>query len=134
MTPSQIPVAKIGVDSQAALTARSRNGNAIQQDYRQPAQRRAPRPSPAHGHGRAFREVTCGRRVLMKAQPTYEIRIAGRLDETTLAAFAGLEVMYRDEVTLITGQFDQAALHGILEMIRSLGLDLLEARRLTVGG
>jgi len=42
--------------------------------------------------------------------------------------------MYRDGVTLITGQFDQAALHGILEMIRSLGLDLLEARRLTVGG
>ena len=70
----------------------------------------------------------------MKAQPTYEIRIAGRLDETTLAAFAGLEVMNRDGVTLITGQFDQAALHGILEMIRSLGLDLLEARRLTVGG
>jgi len=70
----------------------------------------------------------------MKAQPTYEIRIAGRLDETTLAANAGQEVMYRDGVTLITGQFDQAALHGILEMIRSLGLDLLEARRLTVGG
>src|SRR5215468_6675918 len=136
MTPSRMPVAKIGVDSQAALTARSRNGNAIRQDYRQPAQRRAPHPSPAqgHSHGRADREVTCGRRVLMKAQPTYEIRIAGRLDETTLAAFAGLEVMYRDEVTLITGQFDQAALHGILEMIRSLGLDLLEARRLTVGG
>ena len=70
----------------------------------------------------------------MKAQPTYEIRIAGRLDETTLAAFAGLEVMYRDGVTLITGQFDQAALHCMLEMIRSLGLDLLEERRLTVGG
>lgn len=70
----------------------------------------------------------------MKAQPTYEIRIAGQLDETALAAFAGLEVVYRDEVTLITGQFDQAALHGMLEMIRSLGLDLLEARRLTVGG
>ena len=65
----------------------------------------------------------------MRAQPTYEIRIAGRLDETTLAAFAGLEVTYRDEETLITGQFDQAALHGMLEMIRSLGLDLLEARR-----
>jgi hypothetical protein len=68
----------------------------------------------------------------MRAQPTYEIRIAGRLDEATLVAFAGLEVTCRDEETLITGQFDQAALHGMLEMIRSLGLDLLEARRVPV--
>ena len=68
----------------------------------------------------------------MRAQPTYEIRIAGRLDDATLAAFAGLEVTYRDEETLITGQFDQAALHGMLEMIRSLGLHLLEARRVPV--
>jgi len=66
----------------------------------------------------------------MKALPTYEIRIAGRVDKTTLALFAGLPVHERDETTVITGQFDQAALHGMLEMIRSLGLDLLEARRI----
>lgn len=68
----------------------------------------------------------------MKAHPTYEIRIAGRLDEATLAAFAGLEVTHLDEETLITAQFDQAGLHGMLEMIRSLGLELLEARRVPV--
>ena len=90
--------------------AGSHYGNAVEQHHRQSAQRCVP----------------------MRAQPTYEIRIAGRLDETTLAAFAGLEVTYRDEETLITGQFDQAALHGMLEMIRSLGLDLLEARRVAV--
>ena len=66
----------------------------------------------------------------MKTLPTYEIRIAGRVDEATLTAFAGLAVRLRDDDTIVTGQFDQAALHGMLEMIRSLGLDLLEARRI----
>ena len=65
----------------------------------------------------------------MKTLPTYEIRIAGRVDETALTSFAGLAVRLRDGDTIVTGQFDQAALHGMLEMIRSLGLDLLEARR-----
>jgi hypothetical protein len=65
----------------------------------------------------------------MRAQPTYQIRIAGRFDQTPITAFADLTVTSCGEVTVITGQFDQAALHGLLEMIRSLGLDLLEARR-----
>jgi hypothetical protein len=68
----------------------------------------------------------------MKAVPTYEIRIAGRVDEATLTSFVGPAVGFRDQVTVITGQFDQAALHGMLEMIRSLGLDLLVARRIRV--
>ena len=65
----------------------------------------------------------------MRAQPTYEIRIADQLDEATLTSFAGLDVTVRAGVTVVTGQFDQAALHGMLEMIRSLGLDLEEVRR-----
>ena len=65
----------------------------------------------------------------MRAQPTYEIRIAGQADAAALWSFAGREVTCRAGVTVIIGQFDQAALHGLLEMIRLLGLDLLEARR-----
>ena len=65
----------------------------------------------------------------MRVQPTYEIRIADRLDDATLTSFAGLDVTVRAGATVITGQFDQAALHGMLEMIRLLGLDLEEARR-----
>ena len=65
----------------------------------------------------------------MRAEPTYEIRIADELDEATLTSFAGLDVTVRAGVTVIVGQFDQAALHGMLEMIRSLGLDLEEVRR-----
>jgi hypothetical protein len=67
----------------------------------------------------------------MKAQPIYEIRIAGQLDEATATAFAGLDMTSQGEVTVITGEFDQAALHGLLEKIRLLGLDLVEARRIT---
>ena len=63
----------------------------------------------------------------------YEIRIAGQLDDTTVAAFAGLEMTHHNQVTVIVGEFDQAALHGMLERIRSLGLDLLEARRVPAG-
>ena len=59
----------------------------------------------------------------------YEIRIAGRLDERATAAFAGLDVAARGSVTVIRGEFDQASLHGVLERIRFLGLDLVEVRR-----
>ncbi len=68
----------------------------------------------------------------MRTSSIYEIRIAGQLDEATIIAFTGLEVAFRGQVTVITGEFDQAALHGLLERIRSLGLDLVEARRVRV--
>lgn len=59
----------------------------------------------------------------------YEIRLAGRLDDSSAAAFAGLHMTCSSTVTVISGELDQAALHGMLERIRMLDLDLIELRR-----
>jgi hypothetical protein len=59
----------------------------------------------------------------------YEIRVAGQLDETAASRLAGLDVSTRGPVTVITGEFDQAALHGLFERIRSLGLELVDVRQ-----
>lgn len=60
----------------------------------------------------------------------YEIRIvASQLDSVTAAALAGLDVVSDGTLTVVTGEFDQAALHGLLERIRSLGLELFDVRR-----
>jgi hypothetical protein len=68
----------------------------------------------------------------------YQIRVAGGLDEAAAKALAGLDLSTRDSVrdavTTITGEFDQAGLQGLLERIRSLGLDLLDARRVRASG
>jgi hypothetical protein len=61
--------------------------------------------------------------------PRYEIRVAGAIDGSLLDAFAGLELHQEGEVTLLRGEMDQAALHGLLERVRVLGLELLDVRR-----
>ena len=57
----------------------------------------------------------------------YEIRVQGRLDTRWQAWFDGLTVTPRpDGTTLIAGTVvDQAALHGLLQSLRDLGLPLL---------
>ena len=62
--------------------------------------------------------------------PRFEIRIAGELDETSAAAFAHVDITYHGGDTVVTGELDQAGLHGVLERIRALGLDLVEVRRI----
>lgn len=61
--------------------------------------------------------------------PRYQIRIAGHLDETAVGVFAHLNVTYCGGDTLATGELDQAGLHGVLERIRALSLDLVAVRR-----
>jgi hypothetical protein len=61
----------------------------------------------------------------------YEIRLTGRLDAHWAAWFDGLAVDHeRDGTTVISGPIaDQAALHGVLQRVRDLGLPLLSVTR-----
>lgn len=63
--------------------------------------------------------------------PKYEIRVRGRLSDAVLERFDELDAHVATEETVLQGPVDdQAALHGILERVRALGLELLEVRRL----
>jgi hypothetical protein len=62
---------------------------------------------------------------------TYEIRIKGRLSDSVLAAFEGLTATVEPVETVLHGPVgDQSSLHGLLDRIQSLGLELVEIRRL----
>ncbi|WP_130447540.1 hypothetical protein [Kribbella rubisoli] len=61
----------------------------------------------------------------------YEIRLEGRIDPRWAAWFDGLTVSaHADGTSVIHGQVaDQAALHGLLQRLRDLGLPLLSVDR-----
>jgi hypothetical protein len=61
----------------------------------------------------------------------YEIRLTGRLDAHWAAWFDGLNVTQEpDGTTVISGRIaDQAALHGVLQRVRDLGLPLVSVIR-----
>jgi hypothetical protein len=61
----------------------------------------------------------------------YEIRLTGHLDAHWTGWFDGLTVSHEaDGATLISGPIaDQAALHGLLQRVRDLGLPLVSVTR-----
>lgn len=63
------------------------------------------------------------------ARATYEIKVVGRLDSAAQEAFGELVVDTEPTVTVLRGRLDQAALHGLLDRIRALGLELVGVRR-----
>ncbi len=62
---------------------------------------------------------------------TYEIRLSGLVPtEYLLAQVGNVDVAEQELRTVLSGQFlDQAELHGFLERLRSLGLEVVEVRR-----
>jgi hypothetical protein len=62
---------------------------------------------------------------------SYEIHIKGRLSAQLLATFKGMDATIQSVETVLRGPvIDQAALHGLLDHIQELGLELVEIRRL----
>ena len=60
----------------------------------------------------------------------YEIRLQGRLSTRWVDWFDGLSLAYEAGVTVLNGPVvDQAALHGLLQTIRDLGLPLISVRQ-----
>lgn len=65
-------------------------------------------------------------------QPQYEIRVAGHLAPRWSAWFDGLAVTTDDDgTTVIRGSVvDQAALHGLLQKLRDVGIPLISLTQL----
>jgi hypothetical protein len=60
----------------------------------------------------------------------YEFRIRGQVGERLLASFGGFDAEVQPPETILRGAVeDQAALHGVLEQIEALGLELVEVRQ-----
>jgi len=63
----------------------------------------------------------------------YEIRIKGRLSDSLTGAFEDFTASVKPAETVMRGELrDQSELHGLLDCIQSLGLELIEVRRLDV--
>ena len=65
--------------------------------------------------------------------PVYEIRVRGVLGGALLGAFPTLSGVSRGGDTILTGEVpDQAALHGVLSQIESLGLELIALHQVSL--
>ena len=64
----------------------------------------------------------------------YEIRIRGRVSAAVLETFDAMDSDVEPVETILHGPVrDQAELHGLLRRLQSLGLELIELRRLPEG-
>jgi hypothetical protein len=62
---------------------------------------------------------------------SYQIRIRGRVSPALLESFERMESEVEPVETVLHGPVrDQAELHGLIDRIQALGLELVEVRRL----
>jgi hypothetical protein len=62
---------------------------------------------------------------------SYQIRVRGRISPALLDSFEGMESEIEPVETVLHGPVrDQAELHGLIDRIQALGLELIEVRRL----
>lgn len=65
---------------------------------------------------------------------SYEVRVEGLLGSDWSTWFDGLDVTTEGGQSVLFGELaDEAALHGVLERVRDLGLQLISVRRLDTG-
>ena len=63
---------------------------------------------------------------------TYELALRGEPGPVTRAAFPEFELRRERGLTVFRGEFvDQAGLHGVIERVNSLGLELVDVRLIT---
>jgi hypothetical protein len=75
-------------------------------------------------------ETDDGNSVVERESSRYEFRIRGRLGERLLSSFGGFDAEVIPPETILRGSVeDQAALHGVLQQIEALGLELVEVRQ-----
>ena len=75
------------------------------------------------------------RKLTLDRPTTYQIRVPGELDESWIDWIQGMAIAVESEgqgppVTVLTGTVDQAALHGVLRRLYSLGLPLISVHRI----
>ena len=58
----------------------------------------------------------------------YEITFAGRAPPSIIADFEDFDVTVDEDTTKLRAELDQAALHGAIERMQNLGLELLAVR------
>ena len=62
---------------------------------------------------------------------TYELALRGEPGPVTRAAFPEFELPCERGLTVFRGEFvDQAGLHGVIERVNSLGLELVDVRHI----
>ena len=65
---------------------------------------------------------------------TYQLVVRGELDDRFSYLFEGMQMERTEGTTIFTGGVrDQAKLHGLIEQIEELGLELLSVQQVAAG-